>query len=85
MIHIRIDEELENAKRKFQCGLGPGLPTGDTYYYETEPCAYHKADCPGCNPGGPKPYGTPISQLSGTIGMKGYAEFCEIARSWGYD
>lgn len=41
-----------------------------------------------------KPLGTPISQLSGRPGPKDdighpdhahYAEFCRIARSWGYD
>ena len=31
-----------------------------------------------------KPLGTPISQLSGRPGYDGYAEFCRIARSWGY-
>jgi hypothetical protein len=29
--------------------------------------------------------GTPISELSGRPGHEGYAEFCRIARSWGYD
>lgn len=28
--------------------------------------------------------GTPISELSGQPGHPGYAEFCRIARSWGY-
>lgn len=32
-----------------------------------------------------KPLGTPISKLSGRIGEAGYAEFCRIAKSWGYD
>ena len=85
MIHIRVDDEELNSKRKFACGLGPDLPDGDTYYFDSEAPAYHKADCQGCNPGGPIPYGTLISQLSGTIGEPGYAEFCRIARSWGYD
>lgn len=30
-------------------------------------------------------YGTPISELSGQPGQKGYAEFKKIAKSWGYD
>jgi hypothetical protein len=43
---------------------------------------------------GDKPLGTPISELSGQPGPKDdighpdharYAEFCRIARSWGYD
>lgn len=29
--------------------------------------------------------GTPISQLSGRPGHRGYERFVEIARSWGYD
>lgn len=43
---------------------------------------------------GGRPLGTPLSQLSGRPGPKddighqdhaGYAEFCRIGRSWGYD
>jgi hypothetical protein len=43
---------------------------------------------------GDKPLGTPLSELSGQPGdpkdlddprHAGYAEFCRIARSWGYD
>lgn len=29
--------------------------------------------------------GTPISELSGRPGHKGYAEFARIAKSWGFD
>ena len=84
MIHIRIDDEIENSKRKFACGIGPDLPTGDTYYFCSESIADYIADCPGCNPH-PRKLGTPISQLSGRPGEPGYAEFCRISRSWGYD
>jgi hypothetical protein len=84
MIHIRIDECESNDKREFQCGIGPDLPVGDLFYFAGEPGEW-LSDCPGCNPGGPRQIGTPISKLSGTIGMPGYAEFCEIARSWGYE
>jgi len=28
MIHIRIDNEIENSKRQFACGIGPDLPAG---------------------------------------------------------
>lgn len=84
MIHIRIDGEELNSKRKFACGLGPDLPSGDAYYFESESAA-DRADCPGCNPGGPRKLGTPLSQLSGRPGEPGYAEFCRIARSWGYE
>jgi len=84
MIHIRIDGEELNSKRRFVCGLGPDLPEGDVYFFDGEAAA-ERADCPGCNPAGPRKFGTPISELSGRPGTKGYAEFVRIARSWGYD
>jgi len=84
MIHIRIDNEELNSKRKFACGLGPELPPGDTYYFSSERMA-DRADCPGCNPAGPRRLGTPLSQLSGRPGHDGFEEFKRIARSWGYD
>jgi hypothetical protein len=84
MIHIRIDNERENSKRLFACGIGPGLPEGDVYFFEGESGA-RRADCPGCNPEGPRKLGTPIDQLSGRPGHPGFAEFCRIARSWGHD
>lgn len=84
MIHIRIDNE-ENSKRRFACGLGPELPEGDTYFFDGEASASLRSDCPGCNPGGPKRLGTPISQLSGRPGHPGYEQFKRIAASWGYD
>ena len=82
MIHIRIDDCIENSKRRFACGIGPELPVGDAYFFESESAAYRKSDCQGCNPGGPHPYGTPISQLSGQPGTRGFPEFCRIASSW---
>ena len=85
MIHLRIDDEVENSKRKFACGIGPELPPGDQWMDGSEFSAPYKIDCPGCNPAGPKKYGTPISELSGRPGEPGYAEFCRIARSWGHD
>lgn len=85
MIHIRIDGETENSKRRFACGIGPELPVGDTYFFDGEVSAALRSDCPGCNPGGPKQRGTPISQLSGRPGHPGYEEFKRIAASWGYD
>lgn len=84
MIHIRIDDEELNSKRRFACGLGPGLPEGDVYYFQSEAAA-DRADCPGCNPAGPRRLGTPISQLSGRPGHPGYDDFCRIARSWCYE
>jgi hypothetical protein len=83
MIHIRIDDEKENSKRKFACGLGPELPPGDIYFFPSELGA-RKADCPGCNPDGPTLLGVPLSSLSGRPGHPGYGQFVHIADSWGY-
>jgi hypothetical protein len=85
VIHIRIDNEAENSKRRFACGIGPALPEGDTYFFEGEEQASRHADCPGCNPGGPRRLGTPISELSGRPGHPGYAKFVDIAKSWGHE
>lgn len=84
MIHVRIDQEPDNSKRRFQCGIGPELSEGDTYFFDGESSS-RLSDCPGCNPGGPQELGTPISELSGRPGHKGYQRFCEIAASWGHD
>jgi hypothetical protein len=84
MIHIRDDQEVLNSKRRFRCGIGPELPQGDTYFFAGEFGA-RGANCPGCNPNGPRPIGTPISQLSGRPGHDGFAEFSRLAREWGYD
>lgn len=85
MIHIRVDNNVENAQAMFVCGLTGKLPEGDKYFFASEDAAYRHADCPGCNPEGAKGIGTPLSQLSGRPGESGYEEFCRIARSWGYD
>jgi len=84
MIHIRVDDEELNSKRRFACGIGPDLPEGDVYYFESESLS-RLSDCPGCNPGGPRQLGTPLSQLSGRPGHPGYEEFKRIAASYGYD
>ncbi len=84
-VHICTYGGRTNAERRFACGIVGALPPGDTYWFESDGPAYHAADCQGCNPGGPQPYGTPISQLSGQPGKPGYAEFLRIAKSWGYD
>lgn len=66
------------------CDLGIG-----EHEYPREPLD----DDVGIMPYG-RPIGTPVSQLSGQPGPKDdpghpdhakYAEFCRIARSWGYD
>jgi hypothetical protein len=84
MIHIRIDDFDDNSKRQFACGIGPELPEGDIYFFAGEG-ASRRADCPGCNPGGPQPLGTPISELSGQPGSHGFKKFSDIAASWGHD
>ena len=84
MIHIRIDDEELNSKARFECGIGWPLPEGDKWFHVSERCADRLADCPGCNPN-PRKLGTPLSGLSGRPGHEGYAEFCRIARSWGYE
>lgn len=87
MIHIRIDDNPDNNKRRFACGIGPELPDGDTYFFAGESAAYNKSDCPGCNPGGPRQLGTPLSALSGKAdpGNPAWERFKAIATSWGYD
>lgn len=80
MIHVRVDDEPTNDKAEYRCGLKI-LPPGDKFYWYSELGARF-ADCPGCNPEGRRPLGTPISQLSGRNG--GNAEFRRISESWGH-
>lgn len=82
------DNEPENSNRRFACGIGPALPPGDIYFgwSEERRAAFHTEDvCPGCYPNGRPEIGTPLSQLSGRPGTKGYGTFRAIARSWGYN
>lgn len=83
MIHIRTDDEELNSKRRFACGLGPALPDGDLYFFESESAADRNADCPACRAAlgyseKPAKLGTPLSEMTPQ-------KFAEIARSWGYD
>lgn len=64
MIHIRVDQSELNAHRKFACGIGPELPAGDKWFYQSEASARH-ADCPGCNPRGAEPIGWPATSMDG--------------------
>ena len=84
MRHIRIDNEQLNSNRQFACGIGPDLPDGDTYVFAGEVGLHHTVDCPKCHPSR-QAIGTPISELSGRPGHKGFDRFCEIAASWGYE
>lgn len=91
-LHIRIDDEPLNSNARFACGIGWPLPDGDKYFFEAEPLSRSAAflsgsefeACPGCFPNGRPRLGTPLSELSGRPGHKGYAEFRRIAESWGY-
>jgi len=83
VIHIRTDDIA--GKREFLCGIVGDLPKGDTYFFEDEPGAWLTADCPGCNPGGQKKLGTPISQLSSTPGSHGFENFKRVADAWGFE
>lgn len=74
MIHVRVDDEDRNDKRRFACGIGPELPSGDVYFFASELGA-RRSDCPGCNPGGPYQLGIPLSQVTG-------ADLDRIAREW---
>lgn len=80
MIHVKAED---HTGFRFLCGVKE-LPIGDTFFFDGEPGSWLKADCPGCNPGGPKHLGTSISQLSSTPGSYGHEAFCEITQSWGY-
>jgi hypothetical protein len=84
MMHIRVDNEIENNKRRFACGIGPALPNGDKWVGDSEIGLHHMVDCPACKPHAAR-LGTPISELSGRPGHRGYDRFVEIARSWGFD
>jgi len=87
--HLRVDAWVDEHSGEYNsgriaCGLEV-LPDGDKAVFEAESYAYHAADCQQCNPGGPKQYGTPISQLSGRPGRPGFEAFRSIAESWGYE
>lgn len=94
VIHLRTDDEIENSKRQFACGIGPDLPAGDQYLDTWEQAAAHlmcnreKAHCVGCFGEERPALGTPISKLSGRPRYPGdpqHEEFLRIARSWGHD
>lgn len=78
MIHIKEDSA------RTLCGIAGKLPEGHVFFFAGELGA-RRATCPQCNPDGPQPIGTPISQLSGRPGQPGFGRFCEIAASWGHD
>lgn len=87
--HIRVEAWADEISGEYNagriaCGLTT-LPKGDTAVFAAESYAYHVADCQRCNPGGPKQYGTPISQLSGRPYSDGFGAFRKIAESWGYE
>ena len=85
MVHRRTDDNELNKDAKFECGIGWPLPDGDKYIDDGDFWHTHMITCEGCGGGPPQPLGTPLSQLSARPGEPGYAEFCRIARSWGYE
>ncbi len=84
MLHIRVDQNELNSQRKFACGIGPELPPGDKWVYESEHLAA-SADCPGCNPRGPEGVGWPAHSMDGNAanrrnnpeGWNNWLAFCE--------
>jgi hypothetical protein len=85
MIHVlEQDPAKPEGETRIRCGL-VAMPAGDTMFFEGDSGAWLRADCEGCNPGGPKRLGTPISQLSGRPGHAGFEAFRDIAASWGYE
>lgn len=80
MIHIRIDTEDENSKRKFACGIGPKLPQGDVYFFPFESMVDRRVNCPKCREAcglgkEPRKLGTPISEVTPE-------KLDKIAQSW---
>jgi hypothetical protein len=84
MIHIRVDTSTENSERKFACGIGPELPPGDTYWFDSE-FGSRQSDCKGCNPGYASNETPTKPKISGRPGHPGFEEFCRISASWGYE
>jgi len=84
MIHVREQDPAKpEGETRIRCGLA-AMPAGDTMFFAGDPGAWLTANCEGCNPGGPKQLGTPISQLSGRPGSDRFDAFCGVADSWGY-
>lgn len=71
MLHIRVDQSELNSQRKFACGIGPSLPEGDKWVYPMESMA-DRADCPGCNPQGPRQIGWDASTMDGNANAAKY-------------
>lgn len=55
MIHIKIFINTNPPTQIFRCGIVE-LPVGDTYYFDGDPDAWRKADCPVCNPDLERPW-----------------------------
>ena len=82
MIHIRIDHERENSKRRFACGIGPELPADDKYFFWGEPFdrLHYHVTCPQCRVAcgmneTPRQIGIPLSQVTGQ-------DLDRMAREW---
>ena len=68
-LHIRIDQSDLNSGRRFACGIGPELPKGDSWAYQSESLA-GTSDCLGCNPAGPRKYGVPAISMNGNAAAR---------------
>lgn len=89
VLHIREESYgAPNDQARMLCGMRWPLPNGHKYFFEAETgnqFRLNRVNCPGCNPAGVRPIGTPLSQLSGRPGHPGFAEFTRIARSYGHE
>lgn len=88
----RCDSDIGNTREPDDSSVGIvggwycdtcGLAIGD-HEVEREPLEGSVEILPAA-PSPDGKIGTPITELSGRPGHPGYAEFCRIARSWGYD
>lgn len=97
MVHLLVDQRMDYRswdEDGMPIGPPPGpwwglmacgmrqLASGHAYIDDTAAaCLY--VTCPICAQH-TQALGTPLSQLSGHPGHKGFAKFVEIAESWGY-
>jgi hypothetical protein len=84
MIHIRIDQSEHRSGRRFACGIGPDLPEGDQWFYDSEIGSHYRVDCPGCRPQRTQ-IGIPASAMNGNAAERhanpqewdNWVRFCE--------
>lgn len=83
----KCDVELEVQEADPDVGIMSASAYCDTCDLVVEPDDYEPHETDVAIEPAPRgqQIGTPISQLSGRPGEKGFSEFCRIAKSWGYD